>query len=144
MRIFGIGVFGFFIGIACVPKNPKASTSSTLRCGNGQETMNGYLDDDGCPDSLARIRILVTGRDNQPVEGAHILFPGLSQPIQTDQTGKAVLFELLPVPSFSLEIRNPDHSETKSVNVQLNEGANEVDVSTDWVTNSSNLDSRHE
>ena len=94
--------------------------------------MNGYLDEDGCPDSLARMKIVVLDGQKQPLQGASILFPGLNEAIETDANGIAILLELLPVPSFSVDVTSPDQSQKQTINVRLNEGANEITVETDW------------
>ena len=144
MRAIVLSLAWLLVGANCAGKKSVTGSDAPRQCQPNEETLNGYMDDDGCPDELARIRITVTGADNQPVKGALILFPGSSQPIPTDQTGNAVLFELLPVPSFSIEVRSPDQLALASVNVQLKEGANHVTITTDWKPVTSSLDSMPE
>jgi hypothetical protein len=74
-------------------------------CPRQAETINGYADDDGCPDELARLRVIVVDAAGRGVEGAAVSLPG-APPVRTDASGVAMFFELLPVPELMVEARH--------------------------------------
>ena len=125
-------VFCLVVTLLGCHKHKSSKGASDKACGPGRETLNGYMDQDGCPDSLARIKIIVIGRSGEPLKDAVVYFPGLGTPLKTDVDGIAVMFELLPVPSMTLDIASADEKHIQSVSLQLQEGANEITVRTNW------------
>jgi hypothetical protein len=94
--------------------------------------MNGYKDDDNCADELARLLISVTDANLQPLNGIHVLLPGMSVPAVTSSNGTVMLFELLPVPAIQLELINPMNDSRLKLNATLQEGENTLTIPTDW------------
>jgi len=120
--------------LACAKRAPE-TTQQEIVCGPENETINGYRDDDGCPDQLARIRITVYDRDKRPMKGILVRWPGLSAPLTSDMSGSVSLFELIPVPAVSLELEHPETGARQAVKTELLEGANELEVATTWKAN---------
>ena len=116
---------------ACNKQVTSKSTPLLATC-DGPETMNGYKDDDNCADELARLLISVTDANLQPLNGIHVLLPGMSVPAVTSSNGTVMLFELLPVPAIQLELINPMNDSRLKLNATLKEGENTLTIPTEW------------
>jgi hypothetical protein len=96
------------------------------RCPREAEVENGWADDDGCPDALARLRVRVTSAGS-PVEGALVSLPG-APPIRTGADGIAVFLELVPLlAGVIVDVQHPILGPGEAM-VPLPEGATEVSV----------------
>lgn len=94
-------------------------------CPDAPETPNGWADEDGCPDALARLRVRVT-RKGQPAVGVAVSLPG-ARPQITDAAGVAVFLELLPVPDGAF-VQVDDGEVRRDRRAPLAEGANTVHI----------------
>jgi outer membrane protein OmpA-like peptidoglycan-associated protein len=64
-------------------------------CPEQAETKNGWRDEDGCPDSLGRVKITVTDPEGHPLESAAVSVDGA--PVgSTDPAGMVVLADVMP------------------------------------------------
>lgn len=88
---------------------------------------NGWVDDDGCPDALARLRVLVVA-DGKPVAGARVALPGM-EAVKTGPDGVAVFLELVPLPvGVIVDVQHPELG-VGDATTALPEGPTEVTVS---------------
>jgi hypothetical protein len=94
------------------------------RCETEPETMNGWNDDDGCPDELARLLVRVHDATGAPVAGASVLMPGSEDPVLTGEDGRTAFFELVPARGLSLDVSGGGLS--VSMPLDLHEGAQEI------------------
>lgn len=117
---------------ACTKQNSRAAHAPSVPCDPTGETINGYRDDDNCPDELARLLLKVTDRDGQPLEGVAVRLPGMGQALKSDPSGLVVVFELLPVPSITIELKHPSVPVPITIALELLEGENEVLAPTPW------------
>jgi hypothetical protein len=114
--------------------NSNLETAS-LRCTPEQETINGYKDQDGCPDSLARLHISIQLQPEPPLEitGLEVWLPGKSTPLFPDPSGQLIVFELTPYRGFTIELRNPQTNAISHHTIHLKEGANVAEIKPQWV-----------
>lgn len=64
-------------------------------CPTGPETVNAYVDDDGCPDKLATVRLLLTAPDGAPAENVTVRIDG-KEVGKTDSFGEVILPDRIP------------------------------------------------
>ena len=132
-RVVFMVIIGTVVALSACIKNTATNVSSPQTHCEPPETMNGYKDNDNCRDELARLRIHVTDKNQQPLSGIRIFLPGMSVPEVTSSTGSVMLFELLPVPSIQLELRNPLDDASVTINTTLKEGENTLHIPTEWL-----------
>ena len=117
---------GLFLISGC-SKSPSALRETT-QCGPGMETLNGYRDDDNCPDQLARLRVVVMDQHQNPLPEMNVRLPGMNEPSITGADGGVVFFELIPSPKISIEVENPSEGRRTTVELHLKEGPNEIQI----------------
>jgi len=105
-------------------------------CPDQEETTNGYRDEDGCPDDLARLGLLILDPSGTPLAGVTAMFPGASQPLVTGDDGWIRAFELFPVKATSIEVTAPDGYASQTIDLELAEGSQELTVTLERKTTS--------
>ncbi len=71
-------------------------------CPDAPEVRNGYADDDGCPDRLGELSVLVLDPDRHPLTGAALTLDGASVGV-TGPDGRRLLSGLLPQSRVAIE-----------------------------------------
>ena len=125
-------VIGVLLTTGCGTKHARSSTPKAAPC-IGPETPNGYLDNDGCADELARVLVRVLDSENTAVEGFEVLIPGLEKPQVTAPDGTAALFELMPGAVITVTVMDPVTHKTTMGTMSLREGANHILVTVPWL-----------
>ena len=111
-----------WMSIGCLKQTPVVQPTSNS-C-TGPETLNGYKDDDGCADELARLRVIVLNEAGKGLSGIEVWLPGLSKPAITDAAGNALFFELVPLANIRVSVSGNDTHQSQYGMIQLREGAN--------------------
>jgi len=113
---------------ACRKPAAPAEPLAQGACPGQQETLNGWKDDDGCPDELARLQVTIT-RQGEPVQGVRVTLPG-AEPRYTNAQGQVVFLELLPVPrgGLLLNVDDPFDDVINDYDLILREGENRVEI----------------
>ena len=117
--------------VACAKRSASTESLSTSEC-TPPETVNGYLDGDGCADDLARLMVRVVDIDGTPAPGLEVFIPGLEKPFITSTEGMALLFELMPGAVITVTARDPTEDQEVSGTMELREGANELLMTASW------------
>ena len=95
--------------------------------------MNGYLDNDGCADELARLMVQVVDSSDASISGLEVFIPGLENPHVTDTSGVVALFELMPGAVINITVRDPNTAKTSTGAMLLREGENQILVRVPWL-----------
>ena len=95
-------------------------------CPTVAEVQNGWADDDGCPDALARLLVRVVS-GGEPVAGALVSLPG-AEPVRTGPDGIAVFLELVPLPAGVIVDVRHEELGLGEARTALPEGPTEVAV----------------
>src|SRR5690606_16385967 len=85
-------------------------------CVDQPETVNGYLDDDGCPDSLTTVRIEVTDPDARAVVGAIVRVEG-EEIGRTDAQGVLLVPDRIPGTPFIADVDPPEGGDLISATI---------------------------
>lgn len=125
-------VIGMLVTMGCGRKQARSSIPTPAPC-IGPETQNGYLDNDGCADELARVLVRVLDSEDTAVEGFEVLIPGLENPQVTAPDGTAALFELMPGAVITVTVMDPVTHKTTMGTMTLREGANHILVTVPWL-----------
>lgn len=91
-------------------------------CPTEPEVVNGYRDEDGCPDALSDLLVLVVNEDGGFVQGAEILLDGARAPL--NPAGQAQISGRLPGTALTALARHPHYVEPTPAEITLEEGQN--------------------
>lgn len=100
-------------------------------CVKVPETKNGWKDEDGCPDGLAAVSVLVSGPDG-PLEGATVTLNGESVGT-TDKAGTVRASELMPGSEIELAASHPTMHDATPGTFPLAEGDNDASFLLAWL-----------
>lgn len=102
------------------------------QCVDQQETMNGYADDDGCPDALASVSLTVLDTEGVPAQDVSILIDG-EELGRTDADGRFARDELMPATAITLRGEHFHMERPVETTVNLAEGANDASLEMEWM-----------
>jgi outer membrane protein OmpA-like peptidoglycan-associated protein len=101
-------------------------------CINASETENGYLDDDGCPDELAELTIVVQDSDGVPM--ADVIVSADGREIgRTAKDGTLNTSGLMPETTVTLSASHFHMASDAESTLTLVEGKNETTLLTEWL-----------
>jgi len=101
-------------------------------CAEEPETLNGWMDEDGCPDGLADIDIVVQDADGVAVADVLVFADG-QEVGRTNGSGRLATRGLLPETTVQLKGSHFHMVADASADLTLVEGANEVTLVTEWL-----------
>jgi outer membrane protein OmpA-like peptidoglycan-associated protein len=120
------------------PKDPDNDgfTGRSDACPEERETVNGWKDDDGCPDELASVKVAVHDPRGHPLESATVLFDG-KKVGETDATGVVLVDGLMPGTRVGrIDVTPPEESALEPAAnpdpIDLVEGKIDLVMQTDW------------
>lgn len=100
-------------------------------CPTVAETVNAYLDADGCADRLANVQVTVVSEDGKPVPDAALTVGGVAVPL--DASGKATQNDQTPGVAWSATATHPSFAPARLDGVTLAEGDNAWTVRMAWL-----------
>lgn len=131
-------LFRFFAGVGYAfgpPVEPDTDQDGLVDkidlCPEVPENFNGYVDDDGCPDALANLTVIVVDPEGNRVQNATVEVDG--QPYLVDMEGTLRLEDLIPGTSPFLEVSAPYMISETVADLTLVEGENERTVALEWM-----------
>lgn len=131
-------IFRFFAGVGYTfgpPVEPDTDQDGLVDkidlCPDVPEGFNGYVDDDGCPDQLANLTVIVVDPEGNRVQNATVEVDG--QPYAVDMEGVLRLEDLIPGTSPFLEVSAPYMITETVSDLTLVEGENERTVALEWI-----------
>lgn len=99
-------------------------------CRDVSETVNRWRDDDGCPDQLGVLEVLVLDLEGRQVAGAVARVGGADQ--RTDADGRATFRDLLPEQVLPLAVEAPGFAAWADREAAIVEGSARVVATLDW------------
>jgi OOP family OmpA-OmpF porin len=102
-------------------------------CPREPEVVNGFADDDGCPDDLADLALSISNEDGEPVNDADVRVDGSGVPTLD---GVAAIDDLRPDRPPEVQVLHPWYAEWHTESLPLAEGPNAVDVVLDYLPGS--------
>jgi len=101
-------------------------------CANEPETENGYLDEDGCPDALGEVSILVEDADGVVVPDVLVVAGG-QELGRTDGVGRLRTSGLMPETTLQISGSHFHMAGDATALLTVAEGLNEVTLVTQWL-----------
>jgi outer membrane protein OmpA-like peptidoglycan-associated protein len=95
-------------------------------CPRDPETVNGWRDEDGCPDALAQV--VLVARDARGAPVAEVEVQASEQRARTNADGQAVLDGLSPADPVDLSAQHPHYAAWSASAQPLREGENRFDA----------------
>lgn len=103
-RIFLGGGFGRMGPVEPRDRDGDGIPDKLDACPDEPETFNDYIDEDGCPDALATLRVVVRYQ-GQPVEGADLLITGPQGEERAMSTGSPLDRQVVPETLWQVEAK---------------------------------------
>lgn len=125
---------GYTVGKKVAPEldsDGDGLVDSLDACPDAPETVNGWKDDDGCPDALADMTFTILNEDGEPVTDAAVLLDG--ELMQTDAQGRITLSGRMPESQLSFIVSHPHYVDADPVDVTLAEGDNTRTLKLDYL-----------
>ena len=125
----GASPFRAFIGMGYTwgkgPADPDLDgiLGAADRCPREPEVVNGYADDDGCPDALADVVVTVTNEDGEHVPDAEVRVDGVVVPLMD---GSAEVVDLRPDRPPNVQVLHPWYEVWELATLPLSQGENRV------------------